>query len=102
MINKDEIIQMARDAGYEHLPTVRLAYQGFDIERFAALVAAKAKEEMLEAGNDEWLEEVRRQERRKCATACYVKAYEINAMGNTDMPPAKAAELCAAAISEMP
>jgi hypothetical protein len=30
------------------------------IQRFAALVAAAAKEEMLMAGNDQWLEEARK------------------------------------------
>ncbi len=44
-MTKDDIIKLAREAGYEDLPTVRLAYQGFDIERFANLVAAAEREE---------------------------------------------------------
>jgi hypothetical protein len=40
----EDIIKLAREAGYEDLPTVRLAYQGFDIERFANLVAAAERE----------------------------------------------------------
>jgi hypothetical protein len=39
-------------------------------ERFAALVAAAAKEEMLMAGNDQWLEEARKTEREACAMEC--------------------------------
>ena len=83
MINKDEIIQMAREAGFhEWYSTPEREYHFGCVTKFAALVASA--------------------ERRKCATACYVKAYEINAMGDTDMHPAKAAELCAVAISVMP
>jgi hypothetical protein len=48
-MTKDDIIRMAREAGYEDLPTVRLAYQGFDIERFANLVAAAEREECAKA-----------------------------------------------------
>jgi len=39
-------------------------------ERFAALVATAAKEEMLMAGNDQWLEEARKAEREACAKVC--------------------------------
>lgn len=40
-----------------------------DLARFAALVAAAAKEEMLMAGNDQWLEEARKAERDR---ACHI------------------------------
>ena len=40
-------------------------------ERFAALVAAAAKEEMLMAGNDQWLEEARKAEREECARVAF-------------------------------
>ena len=43
-MTKDDIIKLAKEAGYEDLPTVRVAYQGFDIERFANLVAAHKTE----------------------------------------------------------
>jgi hypothetical protein len=43
-MTKDEIIEMAREAGYKDLPTVRLAFQGFDKVAFAKLVAAKERE----------------------------------------------------------
>jgi hypothetical protein len=44
-MTKDDIIKLAQEAGYEDLPTVRLAYQGFDIKRFANLVAEREREE---------------------------------------------------------
>lgn len=40
-------------------------------------------------------------ERERCRTACYVKAYEINAMGNLQMSPSQAAEACAKAIEQL-
>jgi hypothetical protein len=51
MLNREDIILMAREAGWKDLPTVRLAFAGFDLARFAALVAA--------------------QEREACAKVCY-------------------------------
>jgi hypothetical protein len=45
MLSRDDIIRMAREAGWKDLPTVRLAFAGFDLERFAALVAALAQQE---------------------------------------------------------
>ena len=44
----DDIIKLAKQAGYQHLPTVRLAYSGFDLERFAHLVRAAAFDEAKE------------------------------------------------------
>lgn len=38
-------------------------------------------------------------ERARCATICYVKAYEINAMGS-DLKPGEAAAACAKAIEQ--
>lgn len=39
-MNREDIIAMAREDGWENVPTVRLAFAGFDIHRFAALVVA--------------------------------------------------------------
>jgi hypothetical protein len=39
-MTKDDIIKLARDAGWKDLPTVRLAFAGFDLERFANFIAA--------------------------------------------------------------
>jgi hypothetical protein len=47
--------------------------------QFAALVAAAAKEEMLMAGNDQWLEEARKAEREACAKLAESKASVGNA-----------------------
>ena len=38
-------------------------------------------------------------ERARCATVCYVKAYEMNAMGSS-LTPGEAAEACAKAIEQ--
>ena len=38
------IKELAEQAGYKVLPTVRLAFQGFDKEKFALLVAAAERE----------------------------------------------------------
>jgi hypothetical protein len=47
-MTQDEIIEMAKQAGYKDLPTVRLAYQGFDKEKFAKLVAEAAASKAVE------------------------------------------------------
>jgi hypothetical protein len=64
-MNRDEITRMAREAGIDEFGSLdeRLIF-------FAALVAAAAKEEMLMAGNDQWLEEARKTEREACAKVC--------------------------------
>jgi hypothetical protein len=38
-------------------------------------------------------------ERARCAAVCYVKAYEMNAMGSS-LTPGEAAEACAKAIEQ--
>ena len=43
-MNRDDVIRMAQEAGWQEVPTVRLAFAGFDLERFAALVAAAERE----------------------------------------------------------
>ena len=43
-MTREDIIAMAREAGWKDLPTVRLAFAGFNLERFAALVAAAERE----------------------------------------------------------
>jgi len=48
-LTTEEIVKMAIQAGYRELPTVRLAFQGFDKVAFAKLVAAKAAEREREA-----------------------------------------------------
>ena len=51
------IIELAKQAGYQHLPTVRLAYSGFDLKRFADLIRAAALEEaagVCETNADRW------------------------------------------------
>ena len=42
-----EVLQMALEAGYKDLPTVRLAYQGFDIQHFTNLVIAAERHRVL-------------------------------------------------------
>ena len=34
----ERILELAKQAGYEDLPTVRLAFNGFDKEKFAELI----------------------------------------------------------------
>lgn len=43
-MTRDDIIRMAREAGWKDLPTVRLAFAGFNLERFAVSVAAAERE----------------------------------------------------------
>jgi hypothetical protein len=79
-MNTEDIIRMAREAGFNasngfSLLIVRHSNGSWvdvqeELTRFAALVEAAAKIEMLEAGNDKWLEEARRQEREACAKVC--------------------------------
>jgi len=74
-MTKDDIIKLAKEAGYEDLPTVRLAYQGFDIERFANLVAAHKTEVAIA--------EAYRRGYEAGAVADLVYATAIRARGNT-------------------
>jgi hypothetical protein len=69
-MTKDEIIRLAREAGYEDLPTVRLAYQGFDIQRFANLVAAHKAEVALAEAYRCGYEAGAVVEREECAKVC--------------------------------
>lgn len=62
-MTQNDIIQMARKAGMSGLSLIDIGY----LERFHALAIAAAKEEMLMAGNDQWLEEARAAEREACA-----------------------------------
>jgi hypothetical protein len=64
----EDIIWMARAAGW-NWPEVHTTSIEDRLQRFAALVAAAAKEEMLMAGNDQWLEEARKAERDR---ACHI------------------------------
>jgi hypothetical protein len=62
----NDILRWAKEADLWMTSDERIAA----VERFAALVAAAAKEEMLMAGNDQWLEEARKAEREACAKVC--------------------------------
>lgn len=42
-MTKEDILRMAREAGWKDVPTVRLAFAGFDIERFANLIIAEER-----------------------------------------------------------
>jgi hypothetical protein len=42
------IQELAEQAGYKVLPTVKLAFQGFDKEKFAELVAAQTRARCIE------------------------------------------------------
>jgi len=68
-MTRDDIIRMAREA-WSRDEDFWLTHEQVFLERFAALVAAAAKEEMLMAGNDQWLEEARKAEREACAKVC--------------------------------
>ena len=46
-MTKDEALKQALEAGYKDLPTVRLAYQGFDIQHFTNLVIAAERHRVL-------------------------------------------------------
>jgi len=82
----DDITRLAREAGWKDLPTVRLAFAGFDLERFAKLAyeaAAAAERNRMIA--DGWrqcaqgqktsqfcgmVERARLEEREACAKLC--------------------------------
>ena len=51
MINREDIIRMAREAGYQHPDAVGSCedFAYFDIERFAALVEQDFKERLAQA-----------------------------------------------------
>ena len=46
-MTKDEALKLALESGYKDLPTVRLAYQGFDIQHFTNLVIATERHRVL-------------------------------------------------------
>jgi hypothetical protein len=78
-MNRDDIIKWAREAGFElNMWQLSVGCEATgtheELERFAALVAAAAKEEMLMAGNDQWLEEARKTEREACIDDCNAEA----------------------------
>lgn len=41
-----QLLKIAKQSGYEYLPTVRLAYQGFDIELFAEILIENVLEQV--------------------------------------------------------
>ena len=76
-----ELMDMAEQAGYKDLPTVRLAYQGFDKEKFASLVAAAEREACAKVCDDFF--------KQSCNLSLWVEitpetcAYAIRARGET-------------------
>ncbi len=100
-MNRDDIIRMAREAGWQEVPAVRLAFAGFDIERFAALVAESLQSRITDLYRQ--LDEAEKQldqqyklgmeaEREACAQLC-----ESRFMGDLNREDMEARR-CAAAI----
>ena len=56
LMTRDDIIRMAREAGYKHSDAVGDAedFAYFDFERFAALVAAAEREACAKVCDDLW------------------------------------------------
>ena len=48
----EQIKQLALQAGYKDLPTVRLAFQGFDKEKFAELIVRECAEWIKNTDSD--------------------------------------------------
>jgi hypothetical protein len=46
----ERIKELAEQAGYKDLPTVRLAFQGFDKEKFAELIVKECCSKLVEMG----------------------------------------------------
>ena len=70
-----DTIEMAREAGWKDLPTVRLAFAGFDIKRFEALVRADERKIVMSQPltKEMWQrfeDEIRADEREACAKLC--------------------------------
>jgi hypothetical protein len=102
-MTRDDIVRLREECDQRaewHLQCVGEYHPDFHTvsdERFAALVAAAAKEEMLMAGNDQWLEEARKAEREACAKVCESKM--PNPVVNwSDAQIVEALRDCAAAI----
>jgi hypothetical protein len=100
-MNRDDIIRMAREAGWQEVPAVRLAFAGFDIERFAALVAEPLQSRITdlyrqldeaEKRLDEQYKMGIEAEREACAQLC-----ESRFMGDLNREDMEARR-CAAAI----
>jgi uncharacterized radical SAM superfamily Fe-S cluster-containing enzyme len=100
-MNRDDIIRMAREAGWQEVPAVRLAFAGFDIERFADLVAEPLQSRITdlyrqldeaEKRLDEQYKLGMEAEREACAQLC-----ESRFMGDLNREDMEARR-CAAAI----
>jgi hypothetical protein len=48
----ERIRLLALQAGYKDLPTVRLAFQGFDKEKFAQLIVKECKDLLFESSEN--------------------------------------------------
>ena len=68
MTNED-ILRMAREAGWKDLPTVRLAFAGFDLSYFASLVYEATFRDANVAASKTILDAAVLEEREACAVA---------------------------------
>jgi hypothetical protein len=50
----ERIKQLAEQAGYKDLPTVRLAFSGFNKEKFAELIVRECMDVVLDKDGKEW------------------------------------------------
>ena len=46
-MTNEQVIELAKQAGWKELPTVRLAFAGFELQRFAELVRNEVLEEAV-------------------------------------------------------
>ena len=72
-MNREDVIRVAREAGWKDLPTVRLAFAGFNLERFASLVAAYVRETEFKPDWNNYRQGVAdgaAEEREACAKVC--------------------------------
>ena len=49
--------ELAEQAGYKDLPTVRLAFYGFDKEKFADLIRADERADLIKFFDNHWRSE---------------------------------------------
>lgn len=70
-MNKQEVIELAKKAGYYHAPTVLMAYIDFDLLRYTALVAELEREECAKVCEARYMGDNNREdtEAKACADA---------------------------------
>lgn len=66
----EDITRMAREAGWKDLPTVRLAFAGFDLSYFASLVYEATFRDANIAASKTILDAAVLEEREACAKVC--------------------------------